>query len=81
ATLSDRLAPLIERGRRHTDLPLAAGFGISGPDQAREASRIADAVIMGSALIDQVSKARDARAASARAGEVVAELKRAVSRP
>jgi len=37
--------------QRHTDLPIAVGFGISGENEARKIARIADGVIIGSALV------------------------------
>jgi tryptophan synthase alpha chain len=41
----------IARLRRVTRLPILVGFGISAPDQARQVSRLADGVIVGSALV------------------------------
>lgn len=55
--LGDELPVLIERLRRRTDLPLVAGFGISGPEQAAQVAHIADGVIIGSALIERVAQA------------------------
>jgi tryptophan synthase alpha chain len=51
ASLSSALAPLVERIRPLTDLPLAVGFGIGRPDQVAEAARLADAVVVGSAIV------------------------------
>jgi tryptophan synthase alpha chain len=51
ASLSTAVAPLVERIRPLTDLPLAVGFGIGRPDQVAEASRLADAVVVGSAIV------------------------------
>ncbi len=45
------LAEFVHRVREHTSLPLAVGFGIGRPDQARAVARVADGVIVGSALI------------------------------
>jgi tryptophan synthase alpha chain len=49
--LSPALAPLVERARRVTELPLYAGFGISTPEQARAAAELADGVVVGSAAL------------------------------
>ncbi len=49
--LSPQLAPLVERARAVTPLPLLAGFGISTPAQAAEAGALADGVVVGSAAI------------------------------
>lgn len=45
------LAPIIKVVRENTNIPCAIGFGISTPEQAREMSRLADGVIIGSAII------------------------------
>ncbi len=47
-----------ERLRRHTELPVAVGFGIRTPEQAREIARVADAVVVGSALVDRIARAK-----------------------
>ena len=44
---------------RHTDLPVAIGFGIRTPQQAAEAARLADAVVVGSALVDTLAAGLD----------------------
>ena len=49
--LSPALAPLVDRARRLTDLPLLAGFGISTPAHARAAAELADGVVVGSAAV------------------------------
>src|SRR3984893_13144811 len=54
AALSDSLAPLIEKMRNVTKLPLAAGFGISTPDQAGAVAKLADGVVVGSAIVRQI---------------------------
>jgi len=50
-SLSAAAAPLAARMRAITDLPLAVGFGVSTPDHVAEVARIADAVVVGSALV------------------------------
>ena len=49
--LSSDARPLVERLRALTDVPVALGFGISTPEQVKEASAVADAVVVGSALV------------------------------
>jgi tryptophan synthase alpha chain len=51
AELSPALAPLVQRTRRLTDVPLYAGFGISTPEQAAAAADLADGVVVGSAAL------------------------------
>ncbi|WP_457630834.1 tryptophan synthase subunit alpha [Oceanithermus sp.] len=53
------LAPLVERIRRFTDKPVAIGFGISGAETARQAARVADGVVVGSALLREIEAGRD----------------------
>ena len=42
--------------RKHTNLPIAVGFGISNPDQARQVADCADAVVVGSAIVNQIAE-------------------------
>jgi tryptophan synthase alpha chain len=49
------LEAAIPRLRRVTDLPIAIGFGVRTPEQAGMASRVADAAVVASALIDTLS--------------------------
>jgi tryptophan synthase alpha chain len=51
AELSDSLPPLIDAMRKVSNLPLAAGFGISTPEQAASVAKLADGVIVGSAIV------------------------------
>jgi tryptophan synthase alpha chain len=52
ADLAPTLAPLVERARAATDVPLYAGFGISTPEQAGAAARLADGVVVGSRAVE-----------------------------
>ena len=54
SSLSAHAIPLIERMRRHTDLPLAVGFGISQPEHVAEVARFADGVVVGSAIVKTI---------------------------
>lgn len=54
--LSSSLASFLNRVRRHTSLPLAVGFGISTREHVAEVSRLAEAAVVGSALIDLIDK-------------------------
>jgi tryptophan synthase alpha chain len=55
----------VARLRRHTDLPIAVGFGIKTPAQAAEIAAVADAAVVGSALVNKVAENLDARGAAA----------------
>lgn len=50
------LAPMIKIVRENTKIPCAIGFGISNPEQAKNMSKLADGVIVGSAIIKIISK-------------------------
>ncbi|OGC03353.1 tryptophan synthase subunit alpha [candidate division WOR-1 bacterium RIFOXYA12_FULL_43_27] len=51
--LSAGLPELVQKIRKYTDKPIAIGFGISNPKQAAAAAKIADGVIVGSAIVGQ----------------------------
>jgi tryptophan synthase alpha chain len=51
AELSGALRPLIDATRAISSLPVAAGFGISTPEQAGAVAKIADGVVVGSAIV------------------------------
>jgi len=59
ARLSDTHAA-VERIRRHTDLPVAVGFGITTPEAAADVASVADAAVVGSALINVLCENLDA---------------------
>jgi tryptophan synthase alpha chain len=42
--------------RQHTKLPIAVGFGISGPAQARQVAECSDAIVVGSAIVNQIAE-------------------------
>jgi tryptophan synthase alpha chain len=50
--LAPSLAPLVERTRAVTDVPLRAGFGISTPEHARAAAEIADGIVVGTRAVE-----------------------------
>ncbi|MEA3292265.1 MAG: tryptophan synthase subunit alpha [Pseudomonadota bacterium] len=47
----------LRRLRRHTNLPLAVGFGIKSAEQVAEIAEMADAVVVGSAIVDRIAEA------------------------
>jgi tryptophan synthase alpha chain len=55
--LGPEVAEFVPRVRRHTSLPIAVGFGISSPEHVASLRGVADAVIVGSAVLDAVSAA------------------------
>ena len=55
----EELARTIPRVRAKTALPIAIGFGIRTPEQAAQATQIADAAVVGSALLDTLAASLD----------------------
>jgi tryptophan synthase alpha chain len=53
-SISGGLGDLIVRVREHTSIPVCVGFGISTPQQAKEVSRMADGVIVGTACVKTI---------------------------
>jgi tryptophan synthase alpha chain len=51
------VAPHVARVRKASGLPVAVGFGIRTPERAAEIARVADAVVVGSALVDEIAEA------------------------
>jgi tryptophan synthase alpha chain len=51
------LNEIVAEIRKHTSIPIAIGFGISTPEQAKRYSQIADGVIVGSAIVNIIGKA------------------------
>lgn len=59
------VAPAVTRVRAASGLPVAVGFGIRTPERAAEIARVADAVVIGSAFVDEVAAALEANEAVA----------------
>lgn len=70
--LPPELPDTIARLRRATDLPICVGFGVSTPEQAAAVARLADGVVVGSALV------RAAGESVARAAELARSLRAAI---
>ena len=56
---SGEVTEAVSRLRRHTDLPVAVGFGIKTPQQAGGVAAVADAAVVGSALVDTIAAGLD----------------------
>lgn len=55
-TVSNTIAGMTAQIRRHTSLPIAVGFGISTPEQARTVAAQAQAVVVGSAIVNLIAR-------------------------
>jgi tryptophan synthase alpha chain len=70
------LGDFVGRIRQTISTPIAIGFGVSTPEQAGEVSRIADGVIVGSALVQVADRAEDKPQAAAQfIGELKAQMR------
>jgi tryptophan synthase alpha chain len=63
--------------RRHTKLPVAVGFGVSNPRQAASVARAADAVVVGSAIVNKIANRRSPAPVAKFVGAMVTAVKRA----
>lgn len=76
------IAAGVERARRISKLPVAVGFGLRTPDQAARFARLADGVVVGSALVEEVRAAvesGDPESCVKRIGVVAESLSNAIS--
>lgn len=76
-SLSDELPALLRRVRHFTDLPIAVGFGISLPGHVSVLGGLADAAVVGSALVSEIEKASSPDAAADALRDRVRKLKEA----
>jgi tryptophan synthase alpha chain len=60
-SLSGGIGDLVTRIRRHTDLPVLVGFGVSKREHVEEIGRYADGAVVASAMLDAVDKAPEGR--------------------
>jgi tryptophan synthase alpha chain len=67
--------------RAHTNLPIAVGFGISTPEQARVVAASAQAVVVGSAIVNQIAQHGGAPDMINRISEFTRPLLQAVKQP
>jgi tryptophan synthase alpha chain len=57
---TDTIHAAVSRLKRHTDLPVAVGFGIKTPEQAGAIAEVADAAVVGSAIVQLIADNLDA---------------------
>jgi tryptophan synthase alpha chain len=72
------LASQVAKLRSHTELPIAVGFGVSNPEQARLVAQHGDAVVVGSAIVNQIAENGKSPDLVARVGAFVQTLSDAV---
>lgn len=74
-SLPEELPGLVRRIRKFTSLPIAVGFGISLPTHVTVLGGIADAAVVGSAIVAEIEKAGSPDAAAKAVSDLVARLK------
>jgi tryptophan synthase alpha chain len=79
-TLAEDLPALIRRVRNSTNLPIAVGFGISQPGHVSVLGGLADAAVVGSALVAEIESAESVSAAVTALRTKVSSLKEAARR-
>jgi tryptophan synthase alpha chain len=52
---ADHIRDAVAAIRPHSDLPIAVGFGITTPEQVKEIARYADAIVVGSAIVNRIA--------------------------
>jgi tryptophan synthase alpha chain len=76
--IAANLASQVAKIRAHTNLPIAVGFGVSNPEQARLVTQNADAVVVGSAVVNQIAAHGKSKDLAERVGKFVKSLGDAV---
>ena len=76
--VSDTIGMMTGKIRQHTTLPIAVGFGISNPEQAKLVAQHAEAIVVGSAIVNQIAEHGKSPELVKRVGEFVKALADAV---
>jgi tryptophan synthase alpha chain len=74
------VGPRLAAVRAASDVPVVIGFGVSSPEQAKALGRLADGVVVGSAIVQRIAKGGSRAERAARVRRFVASLKRALRR-
>jgi len=78
SSVASNLSTQIAKLRSHTNLPIAIGFGISNPEQARAVAKEGDACVVGSAIVNQIAANGQSPELVAKVGAFVKSLADAV---
>jgi tryptophan synthase alpha chain len=76
--VATNLSSQVAKIRAHTKLPIAVGFGVSNPEQAKLVAQNADGVVVGSAIVNQIAKHGKSKDLARRVGKFVKALADAV---
>lgn len=76
--IADTIGDMTKKIRAHTNLPIAVGFGISNPEQAKTVASYSDAIVVGSAVVNQIAKLGKSPEMVSKVSGFVSELAQAV---
>jgi tryptophan synthase alpha chain len=76
---SDDLVTRVRDVKKVTEHPVMIGFGISGPEEAREASKMSDGVIVGSAIVKLIDQCSSAEERKQSVGRFIRSIKEALN--
>lgn len=76
--LPPEIGPMVASVRKASALPVVIGFGVSTPDQARAMGKLADGVVVGSAIVNRIAEGGARAARAERVTRFVRSLKRAL---
>ena len=71
----DAIKPHIEQIKKQTDIPVAIGFGIKTPEDAKNMGELADAVVVGSSIVNTIAEKQDSQAITEQVSALSAALK------
>jgi tryptophan synthase alpha chain len=77
--VSGNLKSKVQAIKNVAKLPVLVGFGISGPEQAKEAAALSDGVIVGSAIVRLIEQNGTLADLEAKVGDFVTRVKQAIS--
>jgi tryptophan synthase alpha chain len=78
-SLSAGLEEKVNEIKKSVSLPVLVGFGVSGPEQARQAAQISDGVIIGSAIVKLIETHSDPAERDRKLAEFLAGIKKAIN--
>jgi tryptophan synthase alpha chain len=78
AVVPSEIAAKIRLAKKFTDKPICVGFGVSTPEQVSSIARVADGVIVGSAIIKEIEKNAGSKDLVARVSAFVKKLSQAI---
>jgi len=80
-SLPEDLGHKVAAVRARSPVPVVIGFGVGTPRQARDVGRLADGVVVGSAIVSRIAEGGTRKARAERVRRFVASLKKALGRP